>query len=475
MAQGTRYTGKVKTFNVSKGHGFIICPKIFEEYNQDVYVHIESLSRSCIDPASLLPGMLCAFDVNISPKGQPQANNIKIIAGGDGGSAGKGKVAKGLGKAGPAPPQGPPPKGKGGKPPGKHQGKQTAKGGGGVDAAKLLQAVQQAVGDIGSASVAGGFAQDGSPEIRVSLNTLNLLLRAGGFDAVEGCQDIPEEIPDVAEGLPGYDGEKVAGPWFVGTLKEYFPDSAYGFIESKTFKEQFGDKECFIHADHLDPDGTGDLMVKEGEEVIFPLVEDEESNAWAWAPIIPKTRTFLGTIKSWTGGWGAASRGVIKCDTLWPVFEEDIFCHGAAAEYGGIDTTPGASVLFELHVNKDGKPQASSPRLPGSPNPHATASPGFGQPPAKRPRVHVAISPQLQPQQGGGAVEGTWYTGIVKSFNDSKGFGFVDCADTHAIYGRDVFIYHQILTDSGADVGSTVQFEVMLNKSGHPQVKSCSL
>merc|ERR1711879_164214 len=110
----------------------------------------------------------------------------------------------------------------------------------------------------------------------------------------------------------------------------YFADQAYGFVESPAFKEQFGDKELFVHADHLDPDGTGDLVVAEGEEVIFPLAEDEEGNAWAWSPLIRKARDFFGKVMSWSGGYG-----FIKCETLSPVFAENIYVHGAAAEYGG--------------------------------------------------------------------------------------------------------------------------------------------
>lgn len=61
------------------------------------------------------------------------------------------------------------------------------------------------------------------------------------------------------------------------------------------------------------------------------------------------------------------------------------------------------------------------------------------------------------------------FTGTIKSFNPEKRFGFIDCAETKAEYGADVFLSdHEI---GAFTVGSVVTFSVALNKDSKPQAK----
>ncbi|CAJ1357259.1 unnamed protein product [Effrenium voratum] len=71
-------------------------------------------------------------------------------------------------------------------------------------------------------------------------------------------------------------------------------------------------------------------------------------------------------------------------------------------------------------------------------------------------------------------VETRWaqYTGRIRSFSTQKGFGFIDCAETMHLFGRDVFVHKNQLQESGAWVGMEVYFDVELNKSGHPQARN---
>eukprot|EP00397_Hematodinium_sp_SG-2012_P004859 GEMP01004874.1.p1 GENE.GEMP01004874.1~~GEMP01004874.1.p1 ORF type:complete len:351 (+),score=55.48 GEMP01004874.1:174-1226(+) len=65
------------------------------------------------------------------------------------------------------------------------------------------------------------------------------------------------------------------------------------------------------------------------------------------------------------------------------------------------------------------------------------------------------------------------YTGKIKSFNDAKGFGFVDCEKARASFGRDVFIHkNQVDSLGGLQMGTEVQFEIELNKNGQPQARN---
>mmetsp|Transcript_66568 Transcript_66568/g.172231 ORF Transcript_66568/g.172231 Transcript_66568/m.172231 type:complete len:179 (-) Transcript_66568:55-591(-) len=58
--------------------------------------------------------------------------------------------------------------------------------------------------------------------------------------------------------------------------------------------------------------------------------------------------------------------------------------------------------------------------------------------------------------------------GTIKSFNETKGFGFIDCRELNETFGNDVFIHHAQMA-GGLSVGEHVTFAVMLNKENKPQ------
>lgn len=495
IAMTARYNGTIKSFSQQSGYGFIACPEVFEQYGHDVYVMKKILELSQVDPSVCFPGAPVSFTIQMTPDGKPQASQVKMFAGlapagvqkGDGkGYNSKGAWNGGKGKAMSF--QAPAAKGSWGnswaspaQPAGNAAGASSA-----VDSAQLDAAVKEAVGGTACARAGSGFALDGSPMVEISLNTLNVLLKAVGHEGVQGTADIPNS----AETLPGFDGNPVVGPWFVGKVKEYLPEQAFGHIESEGFTKQFPDKELFVHGDHLDPSGTGDMMAKVGDEIFFPLVEDEEGNAWAWAPIIPKTKSFIGTVRKWEGD----THCYLACDALTPVFGCDVYCHKDAAEFGGCDTSIGSPVVFCLHVNQKGKPQASSPRPPGVSLDGLYASRKGSSKGAKRPQGDewgmaaslLALANGSQWSAGPPAkkrkvdpltpLSDEWYSGDVKSFNPMKGFGFINCEETFNSYGRDVFIHSNFVEDENAlAVGALVSFQVALNAKGEPQATNLKL
>jgi len=81
--------------------------------------------------------------------------------------------------------------------------------------------------------------------------------------------------------------------------------------------------------------------------------------------------------------------------------------------------------------------------------------PGFGMMPQ-----FAAMKPQLPPGS---------HQGRLKSFNAEKGFGFIECAETHAMYGRDVFVHKANVGDLA--VGTEVTFKMETNKQGMPQAR----
>merc|ERR1719329_753078 len=60
-------------------------------------------------------------------------------------------------------------------------------------------------------------------------------------------------------------------------------------------------------------------------------------------------------------------------------------------------------------------------------------------------------------------------SGRVKSFNAKQGFGFIECPQIHAMFGRDVFLHKAQVGD--LKVGTDVTFGVEPNKQGMPQAR----
>lgn len=59
-------------------------------------------------------------------------------------------------------------------------------------------------------------------------------------------------------------------------------------------------------------------------------------------------------------------------------------------------------------------------------------------------------------------------TGTIKSFNDTKGFGFIECEEVSNAFGSDVFL-HSAQAPTWARSGVSVNFALMLSADGKPQ------
>eukprot|EP00929_Paragymnodinium_shiwhaense_P109279 TRINITY_DN75676_c0_g1_i1.p1 TRINITY_DN75676_c0_g1~~TRINITY_DN75676_c0_g1_i1.p1 ORF type:complete len:528 (-),score=98.96 TRINITY_DN75676_c0_g1_i1:56-1639(-) len=524
-----KYSGTIRSYNDAKGFGFIESARIASEFGgADCYVHSKCLEFSRLTGADLQPGTPVTFEVHVSEKGKAQASSITIQSGrarptatanawgsrapvaaannggrnlphsrpsgllgalrssspGAGDWGGKGQTARPNGGALALARKGAPPSKAAGKAAGKGvTGGKTrpttsakrpldssappwnATAGAALDieaaSRKAEEAVQNALGSDACAKVLGETGPDGSPKVVITLTMLNNFLRAGGFPTVEGSEEVPED----GESLRGFDGQKVdAATWYSGTLREFFDDQNFGVVDSDAFKAKFPERDLFVHADHLDPDSDGNLVAQVGEEMLFPLVEDEEGNAWAWGPLIPREKKFMGKIDSWHSTYG-----YIQCDTLWPVFEHQIYLHGNAANLGGVKNDLGTPVVFNLHVNATGKPQASSPHPPGVESTRQANRPV--EPAMKRQRTD-----SKQAARAVAAEYDEWFHGSVKSYHEQNGFGFIACQETFDAYGRDVFMHHTVANEAGATaVGQSVTFQIQVTGEGHPQARRVKL
>lgn len=64
---------------------------------------------------------------------------------------------------------------------------------------------------------------------------------------------------------------------------------------------------------------------------------------------------------------------------------------------------------------------------------------------------------------------GKRYQGVILSYDQAKGFGFIQCPEIHAIYGKDVFLHSFRIGNHKP--GDQVSFNIYLNRQGQPQAK----
>lgn len=62
------------------------------------------------------------------------------------------------------------------------------------------------------------------------------------------------------------------------------------------------------------------------------------------------------------------------------------------------------------------------------------------------------------------------FMGMLKSMVPDRGYGFIDCKDSYAMFGRDVYVECSKFPDlSKVKVGGFVAFTIVLSPKGQPQ------
>mmetsp|Transcript_100002 Transcript_100002/g.283042 ORF Transcript_100002/g.283042 Transcript_100002/m.283042 type:complete len:357 (+) Transcript_100002:30-1100(+) len=129
----------------------------------------------------------------------------------------------------------------------------------------------------------------------------------------------------------------------------------------------------------------------------------------------------------------------------------------------------GDQVMFRMTLNKDGQPQAQDLQDAAASALEAAyaggAEMGAGAIEPIRPLAAPQAAAGLAP---GGAGDGR-YTGVIKKFSQEKRFGFIECPELWAQFGRDVFLSDVQI--GMFTVGSPVSFTLTLNQQGHPQAQ----
>lgn len=240
--------------------------------------------------------------------------------------------------------------------------------------------------------------------------------------------------------------------FFFGEIKTWNMAKGFGFLSSPATQAIFG-KDVFALMGEI-----RNGFAAQGLQVLFkaknsdrgPVASDiQVLGSDNWMPPVPAQGNFFGGGKggwdsqsSWGGSnnWGTKvfSEEEVYFGTIKAVNDEKGWGHiacDAMTKLLGKDLFVMKTTIDEakVHVGE----QVSFTVAQGPKGPHATNIQTFDQ-------------------QSAGMV----FTGSIKTFNDTKGWGFIESQEARAIFRSDVFLHKRELNGKTVAVGDKVQFTV---------------
>lgn len=280
-----------------------------------------------------------------------------------------------------------------------------------------------------------------------------------------------------------------------GQVRSFLAEKSCGFIANCLDAEG---QDVYAYKDVLENGGAGP-----GDIVAFFIHWSAQGKPQASHPLCrigcPEGSGQF-ALKGWfkPGPTHPEGHGFIICDETKEFFGRDVYVNKTLAP----TLTKDQVLAFNCHLNADGMPNVSEAQVvddswaptPGDLSQSGTAEitikgKGKGKDKGGKGGNMWGMMPPMMQQMmgmmgkgwGGGKGDmkggkssgkpppstGESYVGLVKSFNAQKNYGFIECEDTNAKYGCDVFTHGSQLADK--EIGAMVSFEVGLNKEGKPQ------
>lgn len=436
--EGVVFRGTIKKKG-KENHTFINCPETKVFYGQDVFVHPSKVGGFDVgDPVR--------FTVTVNtPKGQPQAQTLNSVL--------PPELTMSRGSQGDLAEPGAPNYNNC-----THEG--TIKSfdqdrGVGFIECEALTVMYGCDTTMDTKKFAGFQVGDA---VRFSIR----VVRAGGLDhqpqAVELYRVVPE--PEPAEPEARDVAAAVDGPHrYDGVVKMLDSEKGFGFIRCQDIHERCGTD---VYVDKKDMKGLsvglrvffeaktnakGKLQAVQLDTGQKPRGGDEAAgDAGAEGP---EEVACSGFIKSFDEAHGY---GFISSAEVQAKHNRDVFLHHAQIKSFKV----GDHVLFYVRINSKGAPQAYD--LREVPRTLAWLSADKEQP------AVAPLKAKLPAEEE--------HVGVIKSFNASKGYGFIDCRALFDQYGRDVFIHQSQF--EGRKTGDRVTFKVQVVK-GQPQARDVAL
>merc|ERR1712151_342450 len=149
-------------------------------------------------------------------------------------------------------------------------------------------------------------------------------------------------------------------------------------------------------------------------------------------------------------GWG-----FIDCTATHKKYEKDIFLMHTREK--GVKVNAGDRVRFTVQDGAKG-PEVNELEVINSEGEE------IDQPFPERQRESTGKKVQSAPKgkgppppKGSFETDGMTYTGKIKSFNEKRGWGFIQCAETEETYGKDIIVHHHNVGAMNFTVGEEVR------------------
>jgi len=265
---------------------------------------------------------------------------------------------------------------------------------------------------------------------------------------------------------------------YVGTVKSWNPDKGWGHLECEQTHATFG-KDVFVMKSQLK---LINVLTK-GEQVSFEVTDSgrgpEANNVMpmtqpsvAYAnqaqyygqPAGAATGQYVGVVKNWNKekGWG-----MIESEQITQLYAKDMFfmksqVQGNTAAKGWhvrFDVIQGTKGFEATNVVQVGTPQPQQRALqvPAWNQASRSHMPGL---PSGTPAARTAAPAQTT------ATQSQVFCGTVKSFQEEKGWGHIQCDQTHAMYQKDIFFMRSALNNAPVSVGDRISFAVEQGTKG---------
>ncbi|CAE8625436.1 unnamed protein product [Polarella glacialis] len=290
---------------------------------------------------------------------------------------------------------------------------------------------------------------------------------------------------------------------FIGAIKSFNPTKGWGFVESAQTQKLYG-KDIFVLKTAL-PGGHANT----GDQVAFQVVQGDRGPqaaevrllsggppayrpppppaqpgyfaSGAPIPSVPMAGAYgggsqyHGTVKSFnpTKGWG-----FLTSDAVLQMFGKDIFFMKSAV-IGGYEPQQNQPVSFTV-TDGDRGPQASNIQLQMQGAPPVHNAYGRAPAPMQAPRAspygapavgHVIYSlPGMAPSAMGAPMVSPdqHFFGTVRSYNDEKGWGHVECEAAKKAFGKEIFLLRSALGEASPTMqaGTMLGFKVKMTAKG---------
>lgn len=167
---------------------------------------------------------------------------------------------------------------------------------------------------------------------------------------------------------------------------------------------------------------------------------------------------FPGRLKGKVSGYDEESGSAnISCPQIAALFQQEVLIDWREIERAGAAVDIGSDVSFMVEMGPDGTPQATEIQLEAPEDDEEGDQPAQ---PAKKRKTASAVVKETK-QEAGAVLPSERHVGIVKSFHEGIGIGFIDCKATRATFGRDVSVEADEL--AGFSVGDTVSFQLTVD------------